>query len=105
MGELFLPVMSFFANKNIWNGSISALRYKICPVEQKLVAEVWRGPWCYELSKVEATTEVPMQDEGIEELRIWLSEWSKEINGRPPISYEESFAMRDAVINEKKRQA
>lgn len=74
MSELYLPVLSHFQNENTWLASIGALRFKVAPGEDTLTAQTWTGPFCYEKSTVEEEKSFPLSDEGIEELRAWLTE-------------------------------
>lgn len=95
MEELYLPVLSHFQNKNIWLASVGRLRFKVTPGEDDLTAEVWEGPWCYDLSRVEESKSFPLEDEGIEALRAWLPEKAAEINARPTRSLAEELARRE----------
>lgn len=90
MAEVYLPVLSHFQNKNVWLASIGRLRFQITPGED-LSAEIWEGPWCYDLSKVEETKAFPMDEGGIDALRGWLCEKAKEVNGRPKRSLAENL--------------
>ena len=83
MEDFFLPVLSHFQNENFWTASAGALRYRVTPREEGLAAEVWEGPWRYEDSRVEETRTFPLSDEGLEELRRWLTGWRDAIGQRP----------------------
>ena len=96
MDELFLPVLSHFQNKNTWTASVGRLRYKAVPGEEELTAEVWEGPWCYELSEVEEKRAFPLSEEGLEELRAWVLAWGESVNARPKRSLDEDMARRKA---------
>lgn len=96
MSELYLPVLSHFENGNTWIASIGTLRYKIAPTGEELRTEIWEGPWCYELSRVEAGESFPLTEEGIEALRGWLLRWGETINARPAKSLAETLERRDA---------
>ncbi len=93
MAELFLPVLSHFQNKNVWLASDGRLRFQITPGEG-LAAEIWEGPWCYELSRVEETNTFPMDEEGIIALRAWLGQKAAEVNARPKRSMSENLERR-----------
>lgn len=84
MADIFLPTLHTFAMGNEFTGSCGALRFKIVPQVEKLtpkevdmekstiMAEVWRGEKCYELSQIEDTQTFPMSDEGRSNLKQWL---------------------------------
>lgn len=94
MDELFLPVLSHFQNQNIWTASVGRLRYKASPGGEELTAEVWEGPWCYELSEIEDKKAFPLSGEGLEALRAWVLEWSAAVNARPKRTRSEDLARR-----------
>lgn len=95
--EFYLPVLSHFQNGNGWTGSGGRLRYKVVPAEERLAAEVWEGPWCYELSRVEEKREFPMDEAGLEALSAWLQGWLAEMAGRGAPTLEETLRRRDEV--------
>ena len=105
MEDFFLPVLSHFQNENFWTASAGALCYRVTPREEGLAAEVWEGPWRYEDSRVEETRTFPLSDEGLEELRRWLTDWRDAIGQRPRPGLEESIRRRDAVRAERARLA
>ena len=105
MEALFLPVLSHFQNKNAWTASVGALRYRVAPDGEALNAEVWQGPWCYELSCVEETRSFPMTDEGVQALGAWVTEWAERMNARTKETLEETIARRDAVAAERQANA
>lgn len=94
MDALFLPVLSHFQNQNTWTASVGRLRYKVVPGGEALTAEVWEGPWCYELSEVEDQRGFPCSEEGLEALRAWVLEWSGTVNARPKRTLAEDLARR-----------
>ena len=73
--------------------------------EEKLTAQVWQGPWCYDLCRVEDTAEFSLSEEGLAALRAWLERWAEEMNGRPRESLAETIARRDALLQEQSAQA
>ncbi len=75
-------------------GSGGRLRYRLVPESEIISAEVWEGPFCYELSAAEEKREFPMTEEGLEEIRTWLLDWGGQINARPPKSLDETLEMR-----------
>lgn len=95
MPELYLPVLSHFQNKNTWLASVGRFRFKVTPGEDTLSAEIWEGPWAYDFSHVEETKVFPLEDEGIEALRLWLPEKAAEINARPKRTLAEEMARRE----------
>lgn len=94
MEELFLPVLSHFQNGNAWTASAGRMRYKLVPGEETIAAEVWEGPFCYELSTVEEQRDFPLSEEGLTALRGWIARWDGEINARPPKTLEETLQAR-----------
>lgn len=105
MEALFLPVLSHFQNENTWTASVGALRYRVTPGTEDLTVEVWQGPWCYELSRVEAGESFPLTDEGIEAVGAWVQEWAVKMNARPRETLAETIARRDAVAAEAQAKA
>lgn len=101
MGELYLPVLSHFQNGNVWTASIGRLHFKVTPSQEALSAEIWEGPWSYTLSSVEETGAFPLEEDGIEALRAWLTERAARINTRPERSLEENLARRAACQEQK----
>lgn len=97
MQEIFLPVLSHFQNGNFWTASGGRMRCRVIPKEGILAAEVWEGPWCYQLSRVEEARDFPLDGEGLSALAAWLGEWQERINARPAKSLEETIQARDAV--------
>ena len=94
MDQMFLPVLSHFQNGNFWTASAGRMNYRVTPSEDKLTAEVWEGPWCYQLSRVEEKTEFPMDEEGLKAITDWAAHWRDEINARPPRSLADTLAAR-----------
>ena len=93
MEEFFLPVLSHFQNGNAWTASSGRLRYKLVPGEETIAAEVWEGPFCYELSQVEEQRDFPLSEEGLEELRAWIAVWGETINARPPKTLAQTLGL------------
>ncbi len=98
MSELFLPVLSHFLNNNPWTASHARMRCRVVPTVNEdsgtLAAEVWEGPWAYEFSTVEEERAFPLTQEGLEQLRQWLLDWSVQINARPARSMAENQERR-----------
>ena len=97
METFFLPVLSHFQNGTAWTGSGGRLRYKLAPEEKQITAQVWEGPFCLELSRVEESRAFPLSEEGLDELRAWLSGWGDTMNGRPPRTLADTLEMRAAA--------
>lgn len=76
--EIFLPTLSSMEYGNLWTGSRNNARWKIVPADGVMTVELWRGPLCYECSQVEQTAQFPVSEEGIEQLRAWLTECSEQ---------------------------
>ena len=84
MVDIYLPTLHSFAMNNIFTGSWGAFRFRAEPkvimatakevdFEQSSIrAEFWHGPFCYELSTMEAERTFPMTHEGLAELKQWL---------------------------------
>lgn len=105
MEELFLPVLSHFQNGNFWSASAGRMSYRVVPDGEKLAAEVWEGPWCYQLSRVEERREFPMDESGLADLAAWAGRWRAEINARPARTLADTLAARDAVRAEQAERA
>ena len=85
MDELYLPVLHYFENGNVFTGSLGALRFKVTPTvvmmpgdkevdfdRSSMKAEFWHGRFCYEKSEMEGEKEFPMSREGRLEMQAWL---------------------------------
>ncbi len=80
-----IPGFTFFAEKNIYTGSITENRekyfnYKIYPGE-KFKVTIWKGPFCLvktpETDIIETEHEFEFTKEGLSELNVWLREQQK----------------------------
>lgn len=96
MEELYLPVLSHFRNGNVWTSSVGNLRYRVVPGGEELAVEVWPGPFCYELSRVEETVTFPLTGEGIGALKAWVLARAAEMNARRAPTLAEMLAARAA---------
>ena len=77
--EGLIPTLLYFQNGSIYTGSVTAegqkeFRYKISPAEDKIKAEVWYGPYCYEKSEISDQIEHSMDAEGREKMIDWLKD-------------------------------
>ena len=77
--EIFLPTLSSMEYGNVWTGSRKNARFRIVPAEGVMAAEAWAGPLCYECSQVDRTASFPICEEGIEQLRAWLTQAAEEL--------------------------
>ena len=77
---IFLPTMSHWQFGNSWSGTFGRACFWVTPEEGSLNAEVWTGPRCREGGEAEHTARFPMEESGLEALRVWLEERSAEIN-------------------------
>ena len=84
MKEIYLPVLHWFAMKNLFTGSCGEFRFRAEPnvvmatpkevdFEQSAIrCEYWHGPFCYEKSQMEGEQTFPMSEEGLAEMKAWL---------------------------------
>ncbi len=97
--KIRLPNLMFFQNGNSWKGSAGLLRYQVerprGGEDKVLPACVWCGPFCRELSQVDEAREFPLSEEGLEDLRTWLTDWQERMNRQPTRTPEEIRAWRD----------
>ncbi|QAT49157.1 hypothetical protein EQM14_04850 [Caproiciproducens sp. NJN-50] len=73
----YIPILIDFQNGNTFIGSVSEkgkkeFRYRLSPAEEKIRAEVWYGPYCYEKSETLDQSEFSMDMEGREKMVDWL---------------------------------
>ena len=85
-GQIYLPVLHSFENNNVFTGSSGPMRYKVTPSvvmrnakevnneESAMKAEYWHGPLCYEYSDIEGEKTFIMTEQGLEQMRAWLTE-------------------------------
>lgn len=74
--EIFLPTLPHWQFGNNWSGSAGRLRFFITASggEEGLAAELWTQDVCRELAQVEETRSFPCTQEGLDELRAWLTQ-------------------------------
>ena len=84
MGRLFIPTLHTFAMNNIFTGSCGAFRFRCKPnvimatakevdFEQSTIfVEFWHGPFCYEKSEMEGSRSFVLNEQGREEMILWL---------------------------------
>lgn len=86
MGEIYLPTLHYFENKNRFSGSDGTLRFMLTPIvvmrnakevnleESSIKGELWHGTLCYDKSTMEVEQMFPMSGDGVEEIRRWLEQ-------------------------------
>ena len=86
MAEIFIPTLHTFAMNNIFTGSCGLFRFRAKPngvmatpkdvdFEQSSISvEFWHGLFCYEKSEMEGDRTFPMTEEGLDEMRSWLTD-------------------------------
>lgn len=84
--DIFLPTLHSFAMDNIYTGSWKSFRFRAVPTvvkktpkevdmeESSITVECWHGPFCYEKSEMEDKQVFPMSEDGIAEMKKWLTE-------------------------------
>ena len=84
MKEIYLPVLHWFAMKNLFTGSCGEFRFRAVPnvvmatpkevdFEQSSIhCEFWHGPFCYEKSEMEGEETFPMSEAGLSAMKLWL---------------------------------
>lgn len=106
--HFFLPTLSHFENGNGWKSSLGLMRFELAPLPadgkeppRQLHASVWYGPFCQELSRVEAEADFSPDEDGLQKAADWLRALGDEMNRHPRRTWEECLAYRDEA---KKRQ-
>ena len=86
MPDIFIPVVHYFENNNIFTGSCGKLRFRIEPTvvmatpkevdcaASSILCQCWHGDLCYELSQMEDEKTFPMSEEGRSGIKAWLEE-------------------------------
>ena len=86
MDKIYLPTLHWFAMKNPFTGSFENFRYRVVPKvtmatskevdfeNSSLFVEYWHGPFCYEKSTMEGENSFPLNEDGREALKKWLTE-------------------------------
>ena len=84
MADIYIPTIHSFAMENIFTGSCGVMRFRLAPNVVKasakevdfgsssITAELWHGPFCYEMSTVEMAQTFPMSEEGRANMKSWL---------------------------------
>ena len=84
MADIYLPTLHAFAMDNIFTGSCGAMRFRAAPnvvkatqkevdfASSSITAELWHGPYCYEMSMIEKCETFPMTEEGRLSMKAWL---------------------------------
>ncbi len=86
MEELYLPTLHWFAMNNLFTGSQGLFRFRAKPnvvmatakevdyAASTIHCEYWHGLFCYEKSQMEGSRDFSMTQEGVDEMRAWLTE-------------------------------
>ena len=76
-----LPGFDYFTANNPFIGSGGGLRFKVTPKfsggddeESTLLAEVWTGEKCYQLSEIKVSRSFPFEEQSLYEINTFLSE-------------------------------
>lgn len=72
-----IPQVLYFRNGALYTGSVTEsgrkeFRYRLSPSEDKIRAEVWYGPFCYEKSEIADQAEFAMDQQGRSDALDWL---------------------------------
>lgn len=74
MDQLFsLCPLDYFSNGNSYTGSAEHLRYLVSPKNDQLEVSVWCEDVCLSLAKIRATESFAQTEEGLEQMRNWLT--------------------------------
>ena len=86
MADIYNPTLHAFAMDNIFTGSLGAMRFRAVPnvvkasakevdfANSTITAELWHGPYCYEMSEIEKSETFPMTEEGRLRMKAWLED-------------------------------
>ncbi len=81
-----MPTLHWFAMNNLFTGSMGAFRFRAKPLvlmatakevdfeKSTIFCEYWHGPYCYEKSEMEGAREFPMSQDGVDQMKAWLTE-------------------------------
>ena len=71
-----------FYKKEKFNGSMKKMNYRLQKTDDKFIATVWEGPYCYDATNKEnmETAEFEFSEEGINQATDWLNSKEKEYN-------------------------
>lgn len=78
--EKQIPGLLYFQNGGVFTGSVDdfadksakEFRYKLQPNDGVLKAEVWYGPFCYEMSEIADQAEFAISGEGYDDMIGWV---------------------------------
>ena len=71
--ELYLPTLAHWTFGNNWSGSGGRVRFFVTTSKETMLAEVWDEDICHELAQVKESAEFPVTEDGVEEMRAWLT--------------------------------
>lgn len=69
-----VPNSEYFSYGNFYSGSCNKFNYKISPKDKMLETMVWYGTQCSDKSEAVAQAQFSLNDEGIEQLKVWINE-------------------------------
>lgn len=69
-----VPNSEYFGYGNFYSGSCKTFNYKISPKDEMLKAMIWYGSQCSDKSKAVAQGQFSLNDEGIEQIKVWINE-------------------------------
>lgn len=83
---IYLPSLSHWEYGNPWSGSCGHARYFIHSSGEEVTAEIWDGPFCYELSQdqIADSAKFPVSASGLAQLHTWLLDGTEQINQNYP---------------------
>ena len=84
MKEIYVPMLHWFAMKNLFTGSCGAFRFRAEPKivmatakevdfqQSSIFCQFWHGPFCYEKSEIEGEKTFHLSEDGRLEMKNWL---------------------------------
>lgn len=73
-----IPRLFYFQSDNHFTGSRGDMDFRIDPDGEVMHVKAWHGLLCSELAAVEAQTDVPLSQEGFDQMLAWLTDfWEK----------------------------
>ena len=73
-----IPRLFYFESGNHFTGSRGNMDYRIDPDGEVMHLKAWHGLLCSELAEIEDTADVPLTQEGFDQMLAWLTAfWEK----------------------------
>lgn len=69
-----LPGLLYFQNGGVFKGSKGNIRFIIKPTDDRIIVQMWQGPYCYEKSEMEDESQFELNDNGRCAMVEWLTE-------------------------------